>query len=126
MIFWLCMLYRNTFRVLGYGLRNLLFLVIFTRNINSNAMCEGVSQVERVELLSTPKSYSVCRCVRTYKLLQVMRKYVLVSRHGRVGRRAARSGGGVRNAAVPGRARSAPHHRPLDRRQLQPVPTALL
>lgn len=62
-------------------------------------MCEDVSQVKNAELLSTPKSCSVCRCVRTYKLPQVMRKYVLVSLlERRVGWRAAGRRGGVRRA----------------------------
>lgn len=62
-------------------------------------MREDVSQLKNAELLSTPKSCSVCRCVRTYKLPQVMRKYVLVSLfERRVGRRAAGRRGGVRRA----------------------------
>lgn len=90
-----------------------------------------------VELLSTPKSYSVCRCVRTYKLPQVMRgdsdKYVLVSRRWRrgwrVGRRAAGSRDGLpRRTQLHTRrpAASHAHHGPLDRRQLQPVRRAAL
>lgn len=117
--------------IFGRVLRNLLFLVtkMYLRFITI-PLRGDVSRAERVELLSTPKSCSVCRCVPTYKLPQVMRRgsytYVLVRRPWCVGRRPSGRWGGVRHAASATARRAHAHHGPLDWRQLQQLRPAPL